>query len=295
MAISTEQIKELRERTGAGMMDCKHALEANNGDVEKACDWLREKGIAKAAKKEGRIAAEGLTAISKKGNKIAVVEVNVETDFASRNEKFKKLVQDIADALVSSNAKTMDEANAVTINGVKIADAVVQAVSTIGEKISFRRFEIVEKHEGESLNAYVHMGAKISAIALLKGATDEVAYDVAMNVAAYAPLYLNQDAVDKDYLERETHVQLEAAKNDPKLKDKPEAMLKNIIQGKVMKELKEVCLSEKPFVKDPEITVAQYVKNNGGSVIKFVRFMVGEGIEKRNEDFAAEVQKQIHA
>ncbi len=292
MAITASDIKDLRERTGAGMMDCKHALEATNGDVEKACDWLREKGISKAAKKESRIAAEGLTAVAENGNKLTVVELNIETDFAARNEKFQKLVKDIAEALVNSDAKTMDEAKEVKVNGEKIADAIVSAIAVIGEKISFRRFETIEKKDGENFASYVHMGGKISTLVLVKGASVEVAKDVAMHVAALAPQYLNKDSVDPDYIEKETHIQLEAAKQDPKLQGKPEAMLKNIIAGKVQKELKEVCLTEQEFVKDSSVSVGQFVKNNGGEILKYVRFMVGEGLEKRQDDFAAEVAAQ---
>jgi len=288
-------IKELRDRTSAGMMDCKHALEATNGDVDKACDWLREKGIAKAAKKEGRIAAEGLTTVVASGNKVTVLEVNIETDFAARNEKFKQLVNDLANVLVNSDAKTMDEANKVLLNGIPVSEAIVHATATIGEKISFRRFETITKKEGENIGCYIHMGGKISAAVLIKGGSEEVASNVAMHVAGLAPIFLDQASIDPAYLEKETHVQLEAAKNDPKLAGKPEAMLQNIIKGKVMKEVKEVCLAEQPFVMDNTISVGQYVKNNGGELIKFVRFMVGEGLEHRNEDFAAEVAAQIKA
>ncbi|MDD2433823.1 MAG: translation elongation factor Ts [Bacilli bacterium] len=295
MAITTQMIKELRDRTSAGMMDCKHALEATNGDVDKACDWLREKGIAKAAKKEGRIAAEGLTTVVAAGNKVTVLEVNIETDFAARNEKFKQLVNDLANVLVNSDAKTMDEANKVLLNGIPVSEAIVHATATIGEKISFRRFETITKKEGENIGCYIHMGGKISTAVLIKGGSEEVASNVAMHVAGLAPIFLDQASIDPAYLEKETHVQLEAAKNDPKLAGKPEAMLQNIIKGKVMKEVKEVCLAEQPFVMDNTISVGQYVKNNGGELIKFVRFMVGEGLEHRNEDFAAEVAAQIKA
>ena len=294
MAVTAELIKTLRERTGAGMMDCKKALDSSNGDIEAAIDWLREKGIAKAAKKEGRIAAEGLTAIAVKDNKASMVEVNVETDFASKNEKFKKLVVDIANTVVDSNSKDLESSLQAKIGSISVADAIVQAVSVIGEKITLRRVITLEKTNQDVFGTYVHMGGKIGVIVTLKGTNDEtVAKDVAMHVAASAPQYLNKQDVDQDYIEKETHIQLEAAKVDPKLQGKPEEALKNIVKGKVDKSLREICLSEQPFVKDPSVTVAQFVKNHGAEIVEFVRFKVGEGIEKREDNFAEEVMNQV--
>lgn len=294
MAVTAELIKTLRERTGAGMMDCKKALDSSNGDIEAAIDWLREKGIAKAAKKEGRIAAEGLTAIAVKDNKASMVEVNVETDFASKNEKFKKLVVDIANTVVDSNSKDLESSLQAKIGSISVADAIVQAVSVIGEKITLRRVITLEKTNQDVFGTYVHMGGKIGVIVTLKGTSDEtVAKDVAMHVAASAPQYLNKQDVDQDYIEKETHIQLEAAKVDPKLHGKPEEALKNIVKGKVDKSLREICLSEQPFVKDPSVTVAQFVKNHGAEIVEFVRFKVGEGIEKREDNFAEEVMNQV--
>lgn len=294
MAVTAELIKTLRERTGAGMMDCKKALDSSNGDIEAAIDWLREKGIAKAAKKEGRIAAEGLTAIAVKGNKASMVEVNVETDFASKNEKFQKLVVDIANTVVGSDSKDLESSLQAKIGSISVADAIVQAVSVIGEKITLRRVITLEKTNQDVFGTYVHMGGKIGVIVTLKGTNDEtVAKDVAMHVAASAPQYLNKQDVDQDYIEKETHIQLEAAKVDPKLQGKPEEALKNIVKGKVDKSLREICLSEQPFVKDPSVTVAQFVKNHGAEIVEFVRFKVGEGIEKREDNFAEEVMNQV--
>ena len=294
MAVTAELIKTLRERTGAGMMDCKKALDSSNGDIEAAIDWLREKGIAKAAKKEGRIAAEGLTAIAVKDNKASMVEVNVETDFASKNEKFQKLVVDIANTVVGSDSKDLESSLQAKIGSISVADAIVQAVSVIGEKITLRRVITLEKTNQDVFGTYVHMGGKIGVIVTLKGTNDEtVAKDVAMHVAASAPQYLNKQDVDQDYIEKETHIQLEAAKVDPKLQGKPEEALKNIVKGKVDKSLREICLSEQPFVKDPSVTVAQFVKNHGAEIVEFVRFKVGEGIEKREDNFAEEVMNQV--
>ncbi|MEA4821047.1 MAG: translation elongation factor Ts, partial [Erysipelotrichales bacterium] len=276
------------------MMDCKKALDSSNGDIEAAIDWLREKGIAKAAKKEGRIAAEGLTAIAVKDNKASMVEVNVETDFASKNEKFQKLVVDIANTVVNSNSRDLESSLQAKMGSISVADAIVQAVSVIGEKITLRRVITLEKTNQDVFGTYVHMGGKIGVIVTLKGTNDEiVAKDVAMHVAASAPQYLNKQDVDQDYIEKETHIQLEAAKVDPKLQGKPEEALKNIVKGKVDKSLREICLSEQPFVKDPSVTIAQFVKNHGAEIVEFVRFKVGEGIEKREDNFAEEVMNQV--
>ncbi|MDD3383448.1 MAG: translation elongation factor Ts [Bacilli bacterium] len=294
MAVTAELIKTLRERTGAGMMDCKKALDASNGDIEAAIDWLREKGIAKAAKKEGRIAAEGLTAIAVKDNKASMVEVNVETDFASKNEKFQKLVIDIANTVVENGSKDLESSLKAKIDKITVEDAIVQAVSVIGEKITLRRVVTLEKTSQDVFGTYVHMGGRIGVIVTLKGVNDEsVAKDVAMHIAASAPQYLSKQDVDQDYIDKETHIQLEAAKVDPKLQGKPEEALKNIVKGKVDKSLREICLSEQPFVKDPSVNVAQFVKNHGGEIVEFVRFKVGEGIEKKEDNFAEEVMNQV--
>jgi len=293
MAISMEAIKTLRETTGAGMLDCKNALVATDGDVAKAEDWLREKGIAKAAKKASRIAAEGLAAIAVAGNSAAVIEVNSETDFVAKNEKFVKVVKDIATAIAEAKPTTLEDANAISVNGTTVADLIVNATATIGEKISFRRFEVINKSDDESFGSYVHMGGKIAVVTLVKGAGKEtLATDLAMQVAALNPLYVSLNDVPADVVEHEKHIQLENAKNDPKLAGKPEAALEMILQGKVKKALAESCLLEQDFVKEP-VKVEQYVKQNGSEVVKFIRFAVGEGIQKREENFAEEVMSQV--
>ena len=293
MAVTMESIKALRASTGAGIVDCRNALAACDGDVDKAADWLREKGIAKAAKKASRIAAEGLTAIAKEGNFAVVVEVNSETDFVAKNEKFQNLVKDIAAATLAGKPASMEEAMAAKMNGETIQEAITNATFTIGEKISFRRFELIEKKEDEVFGAYIHMGGKIAVVSVLKGHDEELAKDIAMHVAALAPTYVAIEDVPAEVVEHEHHIQMEAAKNDPKLAGKPEQALVKILEGKVRKSLSELCLVEQEFVKEPSKKVGLYVQEKGSAVVRFVRYAVGEGMKHREDDFAAEVMSQI--
>ncbi|MBO4737899.1 MAG: elongation factor Ts [Bacilli bacterium] len=293
MAVTMESIKALRASTGAGIVDCRNALAACDGDVDKAADWLREKGIAKAAKKASRIAAEGLTAIVKEGNFAAVVEVNSETDFVAKNEKFQKLVKDIAAAVLAAKPASLEEAMGAKMGGETIQEAITNATFTIGEKISFRRFELLEKKDDEAFGAYIHMGGKIAVVSILKGSDEELARDIAMHVAALSPTYVAIEDVPAEVVEHEHHIQMEAAKNDPKLAGKPEQALVKILEGKVRKSLSELCLVEQEFVKDPSKKVGVYVKEKGSEVVRFVRYAVGEGMQHREDDFAAEVMSQI--
>jgi elongation factor Ts len=295
MAVVTpDLIKQLREKTGAGIVDCKKALEANEASIEKAIDWLREKGITKAAKKADRIAAEGLSAVSVSGDFGIVVEINSETDFVAKNENFINLVNSVAQALLAAKPSTFDLALKAKLGNGTVSDAIVGATSKIGEKISLRRFELVKKGSDEIFGHYTHMGGKIATLTVLKNIKDAlIAKDIAMHVAASAPQYLRKEEVGKDYIEKETRIQLELAKNDPKLQGKSEVQLVGILKGKVEKGLKEICLNEQPFVKDPNLTVAQFVKNSGGEVSRFVRYQVGEGLEKRADNFAEEVMLQV--
>ena len=288
---SAQDVKSLRDKTGAGMLDCKKALEANNGNMEDAIAWLREKGISKAAKKAERIAAEGLSLAVTNGNLAVVVEVNCETDFVARNEEFKSLVETIANALVNSDVKTMEEANNVVLSdGTTVADTVVAFTAKIGEKISFRRFEIVAKEDNSVFGIYSHMGGKITSLVTLTGNNSDVAKDVAMHVAAMNPLYLDSTSVDNETLEKERAIYKEQAINEGKAPEIAEKM----VEGRVKKYYKEVCLVEQPFIKDSNLSVGQYAKNNGAEVVNMVRLEVGEGIEKRNDNFAEEVSKQIN-
>ena len=289
---SAQDIKELREKTGAGMMDCKKALQESNGNMEEAITWLREKGISKAAKKAERIAAEGLTLAVSNDNNGVIVEVNCETDFVARNEEFKTLIHHIAKTLFDSDAKTIEEAEKEIMEDekVSIADAVVALTAKIGEKISFRRFEKVVKNDDEVFGIYSHMGGRITSLVVLKGNDRDVAKDVAMHVAAMNPLYLDSSSVSEEALNKEREIYKEQAINEGKTPEIAEKM----VEGRIKKYYKEVCLVEQPFIKDSGLSVGQYAKNNGMEVISMIRYEVGEGIEKRNDNFAEEVMNQIN-
>ncbi|MBO6280758.1 MAG: elongation factor Ts [Bacilli bacterium] len=280
-------IKELRDRTGAGLNDCKAALEACNSDIEKACDWLREKGIAKAAKKADRIAAEGLALAVKcpKCGKTVVLEVNCETDFVAKGEPFHEFVESIASVLLKNEPKDIDEAKALTTD--LFADATVK----MGEKFDLRRFTIIQQ-ENNVIGSYIHMGGKIAVAVSLDGGDEELAKQVAMHIAANNPQYATVNDVPADIREHEMNVQKEAAKNDEKLANKPAQVLEKILEGKINKYFAEMTLESQPFLMDDSKTVGQFLKEKGVKVLKFVRYQVGEGIEKRKDDFASEVMSQ---
>lgn len=288
--ITAKLVKELRDRTGAGMMDCKKALEATEGDIPKAIDWLREKGISSAEKKSGRIAADGLTNLIVDGNRAVVVEVNSETDFVAKNEEFLKLVKDLSELILKENPADLDAALALDLDGSSVADTITQATAKIGEKISLRRFEVVEKTDDQVFGEYVHMGGRISAVTVVEG-SEEFARDIAMQVASMSPVYVSRKEVPAEVMEHERNIQVEIIKNDPALAEKPEKVIKGIVEGRVNKTLQDVSLVDQPFFKDPNVKVAQILKDENANVVKFVRFAVGEGIEKREEDFAEEVAK----
>ncbi len=292
--ITTEQIKNLRERTGAGMLDCKKALVECNGDIDKASDWLREKGIAKAAKKADRIAAEGLTTIVTDGNYALICEVNSETDFVAKNEKFVNFVNEVATAALKARATTLEEALNAPLDDGTVNDSIVANTATIGEKLSLRRITLIEKNSTDVFGSYLHMGGKIGAVCVLSN-TDKVdaAKDVAMHIAASSPLYINTTDIPTEETEKELHIQSEAAKNDEKLQGKPEAALAKILEGKINKWKAEISLVEQPFVKDPGLSVGKYVGQFGSNVVNFVRYAVGEGLQKREDNFAEEVMSQM--
>lgn len=294
MAISAKLVKELREKTGAGMMDCKKALEACDGDIEASFDWLREKGIAKAAKKQGRIAAEGLSAYVIIGNTAAMVEVNSETDFVAKNQEFKDFVDDIATLVATNKPASLEEALKIDVDGQTLETMIAEKTGKIGEKLSFRRFVVMEKSDDEIFGAYSHMGGKITALVKLSDSDDVKAKDVAMHVAASAPQYIDRDAIPAEVLEKETEILTKQAmeENATAKKPKPEKIIKErIIPGRLNKNLKEICLVDQEFIKNPDQSVAQYLGN--GKVLEMARFNVGEGLEKREENFAEEVMSQI--
>ncbi len=287
--ISAKQVSELRNLTGAGMMDCKKALSECNGDLNAAVDWLREKGIAKSAKKASRIAAEGLANIYVEGNKAVILEVNSETDFVSKNEEFTGMIDTIGKTILNSNAKTLEEALALTTGEGTINDLIIAKTAKIGEKLSLRRFELVEKSDSEVFGSYLHMGGKIAVLTIVDGASEEVARDVAMQAAAMKPQYLNSDEIPSDVLEREKEV----FKTQAMEEGKPADIAEKMVNGRIKKFYKEVCLLNQAFIKDGDVDVETYVKNNGGVVKSMIRFEVGEGMQKREENFAEEVMNQI--
>ena len=293
MAIKASQVKELREKTGAGMMDCKKALTETDGDVAKAIDWLREKGIAKSAKKAGRIAAEGLTRVATDGNTGVVFEVNSETDFVAKNEQFLHLLDVIEKAMLAAKPASTEEALAVETAEGTVNDLIVNATATIGEKISFRRVAVVEKADDEVFGSYMHMGGTISALAVVKGDAT-VAKSIAMQVASMNPVYATEADIPADAFEHEKQLQMQMMKEDPKMAGKPEKVLENILKGKVKKHFKDQCLADQEFFLDTKKSVTQYLKEEKAEVKSFVRFQVGEGMEKKEEDFAAEVAAQMN-
>ena len=287
--ITASMVKELRELTGAGMLDCKKALEEANGNLEKAAEWLREKGISKAAKKAGRIAAEGLVNILIEGNKALVIEVNSETDFVAKNDEFKDLINTISNLLINNNVKTVEEALQLSTADGTLENTITNKIAKIGEKISFRRFELVEKTDAETFGAYTHMNSKIAVLVVVEGASEEVAKDVAMHAAAMRPKYFNIDSVPTEDVEHEREIQKQIAMNE----GKPADIAEKMVEGRIKKYYKEVCLTEQPFVKNDDMSVAEYVKSNGGVVKSMVRYEVGEGMQKKEENFAEEVAKQM--
>lgn len=290
--ISAAQVKELREKTGAGMMDCKKALEATEGDISAAIDWLREKGIAKAAKKADRVAAEGLTRVVVNGNTAALIEVNSETDFVAKNEQFLTLLDSLATTVAQKTPKTMEEALALDVNNQSVEDAIVSATATIGEKISFRRFEIVEKSDDQTFGLYMHNGGRISALSVIEGGNVDVAKDIAMQVASMTPSYVSRNDMPQEIVDKERNTQLEIIKNDESLSSKPDKVIAGIVEGRLSKSLQDMCLVDQIYFKDQDIKVGKYLQSSNAKVISFVRYEVGEGIEKKVDNFVEEVMSQ---
>ena len=293
MAIKASQVKELREKTGAGMMDCKKALTETDGDIAAAIDWLREKGIAKSQKKAGRIAAEGLTRVATEGNTGIIFEVNSETDFVAKNEQFLHLLDVIEKALLAAKPANTEAALEVETPEGKVNDLVINATATIGEKISFRRVAVVEKADDETFGKYMHMGGTISSLVVTKGGDETVAKNLAMQVASMNPIYATEADIPETAFNHEKELQMQMMKEDPKMANKPEKVLQNILKGKVKNHFKAQCLADQEFFLDSKKSVSQYLKEEKAEVVSFVRYQVGEGIEKKEEDFAAEVAAQM--
>jgi elongation factor Ts len=292
MAVTAQMVKELREKTGAGMMDCKKALTETDGDMDKAIDFLREKGIAKAANKADRIAAEGLTSVVTAGNDAVILEVNSETDFVAKNEGFQTLVQELAAHLLKNKPATVEEAIAQTMeNGATVADHINAAIAKIGEKLSLRRFAIVSKTDNDAFGAYIHMGGRISVLTVLEGTTEEsAAKDISMHITALRPKYVSRDQVSSEEVEHERQVLTQQALNE----GKPENIVAKMVEGRLGKYFEDVCLLDQTFVKNPDQKVRQFVESKGATVREFVRYEVGEGIEKKEDNFAEEVMNQVN-
>ena len=283
-------VKKLKDMTNAGLMDCKKALEENNENIDEAIKWLREKGISKAAKKQDRIAAEGLSNILVEGNNAVIVEVNCETDFVAKNEKFAAFIDRLCKALINGDATTMEEAGSLKEeDGTTINDDVINMTATIGEKISFRRFTKLTKTDSQTFGSYIHMGGKISALTLINGDNAEVANDCAMHLAAMNPKYVSREAVPASDIEEESKIIKEQAMNE----GKPEEIAEKMVAGRINKFYKDIVITEQEFVKNPDVTVGTYLKNNNCELVDMIRFEVGEGIEKRKDDFVNEVMEQM--
>jgi len=290
--MSAAQVKELRERTGAGILDCKKALEEANGDIEKAIDILRQKGIAKAQKKQSRIAAEGLTAIYENENKAVILEVNSETDFVSKNDKFKDLIANIGNTVLNSNAKTLEEAMELKYNDGTINDYIIAETAVIGEKLSFRRFELVEKADDENFGIYIHLGGKISTLAVVKGGDKALAKSLAMQITAMNPKYMTEEEVPEEVKAREMSVIKEQIANEKK--DITAEVAEKMANGRLNKFFKEICLLDQEYIDDSKKNVKTFLEENHMQVVNYIRYEVGEGIEKKVDNFAEEVMNQIN-
>ncbi|MCX8083500.1 MAG: translation elongation factor Ts [Calditerrivibrio sp.] len=285
--ISAALVKELRERTGAGMMDCKKALAETNGDIDQAIEYLRKKGLSSAAKKASRIAAEGIIADHVEGDTGVIVEVNSETDFVARNEEFVSFAKDVAKCIVKNNVNTLEELmNSSFGSGETVSEALNTKIAKIGEKIDIRRFA---KFQGGLLNTYIHLGGKIGVIVKMEGGDNNLAKDICLHIAASNPLYLDTSSVDPEFIKKEEEI-LTAKQKEA---GKPDNIIPNIVKGQIAKYLKEICLMSQPFVKNPDITIEQLLAEHKAKIVGYARFQVGEGIEKKQENFVEEVMKQI--
>ncbi|GMA68810.1 elongation factor Ts [Leuconostoc litchii] len=290
MAITAAQVKELRDKTSVGMMDAKKALVEAEGDLDKAIDLLREKGMAKAAKKGDRVAAEGMTAVAIKGNRAAIIELNSETDFVAGNAEFNELLHAVANTIVEFAPVDVEAALALEVQeGQTLNEKIIGTTQITGEKITLRRFSVVEKSDAENFGSYSHLAGSISALVVVDGASEEAAKDIAMHVAAIAPQYVSDDQVPADVIAKEKEVQL--ASED--LNGKPDNIKERMVEGRIKKFLAEISLLDQAFVKNGDQTVAQFITSQNGSVKSFVRYQVGDGIEKQVTDLAEEVAKQL--
>ncbi|MBB5022369.1 translation elongation factor Ts [Desulfurispira natronophila] len=286
--ITASMVKELREKTGAGMMDCKKALGETSGDMEAAVDYLRTKGLAAAAKKAGRVAAEGMVVDYCDGKVGVITEINSETDFVAKNEEFQQFAADVAKTVATENPADIDALQQCKLAEGTVNEVLNQKIAKIGENMSLRRFA---RMEGSNVATYIHMGGKIGVLVNLEGGDNELAKDICLHIAAMNPQFLDQSQVDPDFVAREEVIFTTKAQEE----GKPEKIIPNIVKGQVAKRLKEVCLLNQPFVKNPDQTIEQLLKEKGATLIAFTRFGLGEGIEKKECNFAEEVQQQVQA
>lgn len=293
--VTPQKVKELRERTQAGFMDCQKALAENNGDIEKAIEWLREKGISKAAKKADAIAAEGITNVVVRDNDCLILEVNSQTDFVAKNDEFKFLVGQIIEAIFKYKKTEKSEVEKLLLsNGKDVKTACIEATAKIGEKIEFRRAFLLTKKDGESFGIYQHSNLRVSAAVLVSGNISvDIGKDVAMHLTAMNPKFMNRESIDKEWLDSERKILLEKSKQEQQNAVKEPKFLDKIIEGRLNKIIIENCLEEQAFIKDNGITIKKLLDNNNAKLIKMVRFELGEGIEKKVEDFASEVAAQM--
>lgn len=294
MAVTVQLVKELRERTGAGMLECKKALEATDGNIEKAITWLREKGITKAAKKSDRVAAEGLVDLVTKESKTVVFEVNSETDFVGISKQFLDLMATVGETLINNDPKTVEAALQLSVNGESLETVIFHAIATIGEKITLRRFKTVHLEETESLGLYIHSNQRIVTVLVFDGKIDEtIGKQLAMHVSAMRPQFISRNNISADFLASEKAILTTEAKNDPKNAGKPDNILEKIIEGRLKKQLAEISLLDQVFVVNPDQKVSDVIKTNNVSIVDMIRYEVGEGIEKEEVDFATEVMAQV--
>ncbi|ELL45001.1 elongation factor Ts [Spiroplasma melliferum IPMB4A] len=294
MAVTAQLVKELRDRTGAGMLDCKKALEATDGNIEEAITWLREKGITKAAKKSDRVAAEGLVGLVTKGDKTVIFEVNSETDFVAKNKQFLDLMATVGETLINNDPKTVEDALKVSVNGEPLETVIVHAIATIGEKITLRRFKTVHLKADQSLGVYLHSNNRIATVLIFSGKIDEtIGKQLAMHVSAMRPQFISRDDISVDFLNSEKAILTAEAKNDPKIAGKPDNILEKMVEGRLNKQLAEISFLDQVFVVNPDQKISDVIKANNVNVVDMIRYEVGEGIEKEEVDFASEVMAQV--
>lgn len=294
MAVTAQLVKELRYRTGSGILDCKKALEANDGKIEEAITWLREKGITKAAKKSDRVAAEGLVGLVTKSYKTVIFEVNSETDFVAKNKQFLDLMATVGETLINNEPKTVEDALKISVNGEPLETVIVHAIATIGEKITLRRFKTIHLKAYQSMGVYLHSNNRIATVLIFSGKIEEtIGKKLAMHVSAMRPQFISRDDISTDFLNSEKTILTAEAKNDPKNSGKPDNILEKMVEGRLNKQLAEISFLDQVFVVNPDKKISDVIKAYNVHVVDMIRYEVGEGIEKEEVDFSSEVMAQV--